>query len=85
MLSLVFGVPEEKFNRYLRHWYSDWDEETEEFRSALEGKAYPDDRSPYCNYEQMWDFLASLGIHDPMSGVYPDKLEWELELPEKFK
>lgn len=36
MVSLVFGVPVEKFDRYLRHWYSDWDEESEVYRSKLE-------------------------------------------------
>jgi hypothetical protein len=84
MLSLVFGVPQEKFSNYLKHWYSDWDEEREEFRFTLEGKAYPHDRSPYCNYEQMWDFLTSLGIHDPTSGLHTEgTFNWELVLPEK--
>jgi hypothetical protein len=61
MVSLVFGVPIERFDRYLRHWYSDWDKRADDFKTHLEGKAYPKDRSPYCNYEQMWDFLDSFG------------------------
>lgn len=83
MVSLVFGVPQERFIRYMRHWYADWDEDEEEFRTKLEGKAYPDDKSPYRNYEQLWDFLASLGIQDPGSKDCKKAYKWELVLPEK--
>ena len=81
MVSLVFGVPIERFDRYLRHWYSDWDEQADDYKTKLEGKAYPEDRSPYRDYEQMWDFLRSLGIHDPCANA-PETFEWSLELPE---
>lgn len=83
MLSLVFDVPSERFERYLRHWYANWDANAEEFRTRLEGKAYPHDKSGYCNYDQMWDFLASLGIHDAASDDCKESYEWELVLPEK--
>jgi len=85
MLSLVFGVPEERFERYLKHWYSDWDEDTDEYRVKLEGKAYPNDRSPYRDYEQLWDFLGSLGICDPCGAQETKRHEWELILPEPVR
>lgn len=83
MLALVFGVPRERFERYLRQWYSDWDEDEEEFRTKLEGKAYPEDKNPYGSYEQLWDFLDSLGIHDPGSKECKKVHHWELVLPGK--
>lgn len=82
MLSLVFGVPMERFERYMKHWYSDWDEQADEYRIKLEGKAYPGDRSPYRDYEQLWDFLGSLGIIDPCGGLPTKRYEWELKIPE---
>jgi hypothetical protein len=83
MLSLVFNVPQERFIQYLKHCYADWDEETEEYRFKLTGKAYPEDHSPYGDYEQMWDFLNSLGIHDPCGRIAPEnRFDWELVLPE---
>ncbi len=63
MLSLVFGVPKEKFNRYLRHWYSDWDEETEEFRSRRFREKHVSRSIAVliANYEQMWISWQVLG------------------------
>ena len=82
MLSLVFGIPEERFINYLKHWFSEWDEEKEEYRVKLDGKAYPEDRSSYGEYDQLWDFLGSLGICDPCSAQHPNRYKWELILPE---
>lgn len=83
MISLVFGVPIPEFDRYLKHWYSDWDEASEEYRFKLQGKAYPNDRSEYRNYEQLWDFLQCIGIHDPASGLHQERMTWQLSLPEE--
>lgn len=80
MLSVAFGVPVQKFERYMRYWYSDWDESAECFRTALKGKAYPEDQHSYGEYEQMWDFLRSLGITDPCNNL-SRQLVWTLELP----
>jgi hypothetical protein len=85
MLSLVFGVPTECFEGYLKHWYSDWDEETEEYRVKREGKAYPEDRSAYGDYEQLWDFLRSLGISDPCGVEETERHAWVLTLPEPVR
>lgn len=82
MLSLIFDVPIPAFERYLKYWYSDWNKESEEYRLKLQGKAYPGDRCEYGNYEQLWDFLKSIGIHDPASGLHDERMIWELSLPE---
>jgi hypothetical protein len=65
--------------------YSDWDEEARIYRTKLDGKAYPQDRSHYQNYEQLWDFLGSLGIHDPCGWQQPKRHDWELNLPEPVR
>ena len=85
ILSLAFGVPQDRFDRYLKHWNSDWDEKAGIYRTRLEGKAYPQDRSTYQDYEQLWDFLGSLGIHDPCGWQQPARHVWELNLPEPVR
>ena len=79
MLSLVFEVSVGKIDRYMRHWYSDWDPVIEDYRTKLEGKAYPNDQYPYRNYEQLFDFVKALGFYD-LDDPSRQRFEWTLEL-----
>lgn len=65
-LSLLWRVPRERIDRYIRHWgMIPVNEST--FRSKLQGKAYQTDEHEYGNIYQMFDFLAALGARDPMA------------------
>lgn len=83
MVSLLFDTPVARFEPYLKHWRSGWDSETQSHKHKLKGKAFPSDRCEYGNCEQLWDFLDSIGIHDPASGRCSEKIRWNLILPDK--
>lgn len=83
LVSLIFDTPIARFEPYLKHWRSGWNPETQSHKHKLQGKAFPDDRCEYGNYEQLWDFLDSIGIHDPASGRYSEIVRWNLTLPDK--
>jgi hypothetical protein len=64
VLSEAWGVPIERLQRYLVNWQMrDIDDDTFEF--GLTGKAYPEDRFDYGNFNQVFDFLRVLGGADP--------------------
>jgi hypothetical protein len=83
MLELAWDTPKEKFCEYLRHWYWDYDEDEENFRNSLAGKAYPNDEFEYGRYEQFWDFLRSLGIVDPWTSSQENVETISLHFPDR--
>ncbi len=68
LLAETWGVPIESLRRYLVNWQiADADNDTFEF--GLTGKAYPEDRFAYGDFNQVFDFLRALGGEDPTSGL----------------
>jgi hypothetical protein len=65
-LASVWRVPEQRIERYLRHWGMESTGESI-FRPRLKGKAYETDENDYGSIYQMFDFLAALGSLDPMA------------------
>lgn len=73
-LAEHWGLPVAQISRYLRPWgRREIDEDV--FNYVLSGKAYPEDRAPYGDYEQFFDFVRALG------GRYPEQEEHTIRLP----
>jgi hypothetical protein len=75
-LAALWRLPVEKIDRYIRPW-GRRDETDETYHYVLSGKAYPEDRASYGDYDQFFDFVRALG------GSYPEDEETHtIYLPE---
>jgi hypothetical protein len=66
LLARLWQIPQERVERYLRHWGVVPIEEGI-FETVLKGKAYETDENEYGVIYQMFDFLGALGAIDPMA------------------
>ena len=59
LIEREWGIDHDSISRYVKHWH--W------FRR---GKAYPDDKASYGDYEQFFDFLRAIGAPSPEDHYY---------------